>query len=90
MKAIVSRTVKPKDLINMKEIQQSLLTASGISEKAKKYLEEKDKIKAITGLIENFLEPSGRYFIDELVYRFLLTKGDTLGGIYQESCWCSR
>ena len=81
LKAIASKTVKPKDLINMKEIQQSLLTASGISEKAKKYLEEKDKIKAITGLIENFLEPSGRYFIDELVYRFLLTKGDTLGGI---------
>jgi hypothetical protein len=31
-------------------------------------------------LIDKFLEPSGKDFIDELVYRFLLTKGDTLGG----------
>ena len=81
LKAIASKATKPKELIEIKEIQQSLLTASGISEKAKNHLKEKDKIKAINGLIENFLEPSGRYFIDELVYRFLLTKGDTLGGI---------
>ncbi|MDM8555684.1 AvaI/BsoBI family type II restriction endonuclease [Desulfococcaceae bacterium HSG7] len=26
------------------------------------------------------LEPSGKDFIDELIYRFLLTKGDSLGG----------
>ena len=81
LKVIASKATKPKELIEIKEIQQSLLTASGISEKAKNHLKEEDKIKAIIGLIENFLEPSGRYFIDELVYRFLLTKGDTLGGI---------
>ena len=27
-----------------------------------------------------FLEPAGKDFIDELVYRFLLTRGDSLGG----------
>lgn len=57
-----------------------MLTASGISEKAKKYLQEHDRKRAINGLIENFLEPSGKAFVDELVYRFLLTKGDSLGG----------
>ena len=81
LKVIASKAKKPKELIEIKEIQKSLLTACGISEKAKNYLEEKDKTKAIIGLIENFLEPAGRYFIDELVYRFLLTKGDTLGGV---------
>ncbi len=81
LKAIASKAMSPKELIEIKEIQQSLLTASGISEKAKNHLKTKDKIKAITDLIENFLEPAGRCFIDELVYRFLLTKGDTLGGI---------
>ncbi len=66
--------------MNIKEIQNSLLTASGISDKAKNYLQDQDKQQALIGLIENFLEPAGKYFIDELVYRFLLTKGDTLGG----------
>ena len=81
LKVIASKAKKPKEFIKIKEIQKSLLTACGISEKAKNYLEEKDKIKAIISLIENFLEPAGRCFIDELVYRFLLTKGDTLGGV---------
>jgi type II restriction enzyme len=27
-----------------------------------------------------FLEPAGQHFVEELVYRFLLTRGDTLGG----------
>ncbi|GIK56099.1 MAG: hypothetical protein BroJett015_17620 [Chloroflexota bacterium] len=35
---------------------------------------------AIRGLIDNFLEPAGLDFVDELVYRFLLTRGDSLGG----------
>lgn len=30
--------------------------------------------------IEEFLEPAGKNFADELVYRYLLTKGDALGG----------
>jgi hypothetical protein len=43
-------------------------------------LEASDKKEAITGLIENFLEPAGGNFVEELVFRFLLTRGDTLGG----------
>ena len=62
------------------EIQDSLLTAAGISDKAKTHLQEEDKQEAIKGLIENFLEPAGQSFVDELVYRFLLTRGDSLGG----------
>ena len=83
LKSIASKAVKPKDLMEMAEIHQSLLTASGISEKAKNHLEKKDEINVINELIKNFLEPAGKYFIDELIYRFLLTKGDTLGGIIE-------
>src|SRR5207253_3070915 len=36
--------------------------------------------EAIQGLIANFLEPAGDNFVEELVYRFLITRGDTLGG----------
>ena len=80
LKVFASRAQTAKELLQINEIQNSLLTAAGISEKAKKHLREDDKREAIKGLIENFLEPSGTLFIDELIYRFLLTRGDSLGG----------
>jgi type II restriction enzyme len=80
LKAIAGKAKNPKDLLNFDEIEISLLTASGISDKAKNHLRDEDKREAIIGLIENFLEPSGESFVDELVYRFLLTRGDSLGG----------
>lgn len=67
--------------MNLTDIYPSLLTASGLSEKALGHLSDNDKTESITNLIEKFLEPAGNDFIDELVYRFLLTKGDALGGI---------
>jgi len=80
LKIEASKAHNPTDLLDIKSIKQALLTASGVSEKASRHLTEINKTEAIRGLIENFLEPAGKDFIDELVYRFLLTKGDTLGG----------
>jgi type II restriction enzyme len=51
-----------------------------VSEKAAGHLQETDKDEAIAGLIGKFLEPAGSNFVEELVFRFLLTRGDTLGG----------
>lgn len=80
LKAEALKAQNPQQLLTITSIRSSLLTAAGISEKAEKHLQEEDKIKAMKGLIENFLEPSGNDFAEELVYRFLLTKGDKLGG----------
>lgn len=80
LKNAAAKARKPSDLIKIKEIQTALLTAAGVSDKALKHLLPEDKTEAIAGLIENFLEPSGADFVEELVYRFLLTRGDTLGG----------
>ena len=80
LKEVIAASVKsPEDLLNIDKIRDSLITAAGISDKAKGYFREEDKIEAITEFIERFLEPSEN-FIDELIYRFLLTKGDALGG----------
>jgi type II restriction enzyme len=79
-KVLASRAKTAKDLLDISEIQPALLTAAGLSDKAVNYFNEEDKKKAILGLIENFLEPAGKYFIDEVVYRYLLIKGDSLGG----------
>ncbi len=80
LKVFALKAKTPKELLRINEIQNSLLTAAGISDKAKNHLHEGDKKETIEGLIENFLKPSGKSFVDELVYRFLLTRGDSLGG----------
>ncbi len=80
LKIIALTANKPSELIKIKDIQSALLTAAGISDKAVGHLQEQDKLDAIQGLIQKFLEPSGENFVEELVYRFLLTRGDTLGG----------
>ncbi|MDI6736646.1 MAG: AvaI/BsoBI family type II restriction endonuclease, partial [bacterium] len=81
LKVFALKAKTPKELLRISEIQNSLVAAAGISDKAKNHLQEGDKKEAIKGFIKNFLEPSGKSFVDELVYRFLLTRGDSLGGI---------
>jgi type II restriction enzyme len=81
LKIEASKANTAKDLLSIKTIELPLLSASGLSDKAKSHLTEKDCQKIIERFIEEFLVPAGVSFIDELVYRFLLTKGDALGGI---------
>lgn len=80
LKVAASAASNPAALINIEGIQSALLTAAGVSDKATKYLQAEDKTTAILGLVENFLAPAGAGFVEELVFRFLLTRGDTLGG----------
>ena len=80
LKSIASQAKKPADLLNFKSIQPALLTASGVSDKAIKFLSAENKVEAIQNLIAKYLEPAGSAFVEELVFRFLLTRGDTLGG----------
>lgn len=80
LKVLASQAKNPVDLLKLVDIRPAILTAAGVSDKAANHLTDEDKTNAIRGLIENFLEPAGQDFIDELVYRFLLTRGDSLGG----------
>ena len=80
LKAAASKAKTPADLLKIAEIQSGLLTAAGVSDKATNHLQDSDKREAVSGLIKNFLEPAGANFVEELVFRFLLTRGDTLGG----------
>jgi type II restriction enzyme len=80
LKAIASTYKTPRDLAKDKRIFVPLSEAAGISTKASNYLESSDIEGIIKEFIENFLEASGENFVDELIYRFLLTKGDALGG----------
>lgn len=79
-KVLASRAKSADELLSMQEIRPALLTASGLSDKALKFFSENDKNRAIKELIDNFLKPAGQYFVDEAVYRYLLIRGDSLGG----------
>ena len=81
LQIIASEADEPADLLKINKIYGSLLTAAGLSDKALTHLTKKDQIKAVENLIDNFLKPAGEKFVEELVYRFLLTRGDTLGGM---------
>jgi hypothetical protein len=80
LKVAASSAATPADLVKIAGIQSALLTAAGVSDKAARHLQSEDKVAAVQGLIKNFLAPAGTNFIEELVFRFLLTRGDTLGG----------
>lgn len=70
----------PHDLLDMEDIRSGLLTASGISDKALKYLGAEDRDYLLSEFIKNFLVPVGKEFAEELAYRFLMIRGETLGG----------
>jgi len=70
----------PEKLLEVQDIRNGLIAASGISDKAASHLGEDGCIEAIKEFIKKFLIPAGNKFQEELVFRFLLTKGDALGG----------
>ena len=80
LKAAASAARTPVALLKIPDIQPGLLRAAGVSDKATNHLQDEDKREAIERLIKNFLEPAGANFVEELVFRLLLTRGDTLGG----------
>ena len=71
---------EPSELTEIQDIRSALISASGISDKASKHLREDGCNEAIEKFIKNFLIPAGKSFKEELIFRFLLTKGDSLGG----------
>lgn len=62
------------------DIQDSLTAASGISDKARKHLTAADIQSSLTQIIGSIATQNPLTWKEELVYRFLLTRGDTLGG----------
>jgi type II restriction enzyme len=70
----------PEVLLDIPDIRNGLIAASAISDKAASHLGNDGCSAAIKEFIEKFLIPSGDKFKEELVFRFLLTKGDALGG----------
>ena len=59
---------------------RTLATAMGFSDKAQRYFPDTELREAIKPVLDVITKNSGSDFRTELLYRFLLTRGDTLGG----------
>ncbi len=79
-KAVAAHTQCAEDLQNIAEIRTFLISAAGLSDKSLSYLDETDRTMAIEELIDKFLRPAGKTYLDEAIYRYLLVKGDAVGG----------
>jgi len=73
-------TKKPKDILKLTEEKAACYQAAGVSIKAKHYLSKQDLNDILLEFVKEFLEPAGSHYIEELIYRYLLTLGDALGG----------
>ncbi len=81
LKIVLEQSTKaPKDVLKLKEEKYGCYQAAGVSVKALSYLSEDDLNEILAEFIREFLEPAGKNYIDELIYRYLLTLGDALGG----------
>jgi type II restriction enzyme len=76
----IKKVLSPDKLLDTADIRNGLIAASGLSDKAAGHLGEEGCTTAIREFIQKFLVPSGDKFKEELIFRFLLTKGDSLGG----------
>lgn len=79
-KAMAAHTHTPEELLAIPKVRPFLISAAGLSDKSLTYLNEDDQTMAIQELIDKFLKPAGDAYIDEVTFRYLLIKGDTVGG----------
>lgn len=79
-KTMAALTKGPEDFLHMSQIRPFMLTAACLSDKSIQHLNNEDYTMVINELIDKFLKPAGAAYIDETIYRFLLTKGDAVGG----------
>jgi type II restriction enzyme len=76
----IKKIALPDKLLDVPDIRNGLIAAAGLSDKAASHLGDDGCTAAINEFIDKFLAPAGDKFKEELVFRFLLTKGDSLGG----------
>lgn len=79
-KALESAT-NVDDLLRIREFRAELVAAAGISDKARAHLSGDDLQLILRKTFGEIIAKGGDDFRDEILLRYLLTKGDALGGV---------
>lgn len=69
-----------EDLLASKNYRRDLASACGFSDKAMAQLTKVELNRAIKKVLTRIYRESGQNFRESILYRYLLTRGDTLGG----------
>lgn len=67
-------------LLEVAAFRDRLLAAAGFSDKAINHLSEEELTEALEKVFQTTFHKAGANFREEIFYRYLLTKGDALGG----------
>lgn len=73
-------TKRCDDILKLAELRSALLLAAGCSAKAQGNMDDDDKSRVLEEFVKRVLRPVGKKYIDEIVYRYLLSLGEQLGG----------
>jgi len=68
------------ELLALTDYRDDLIASCGFSDKAKSKLTQEELTVAMKKVLREVLKFSGDGFKDEIIFRYLLTKGDALGG----------
>ncbi len=71
----------PQELLGFPEIRNDLVTAAGFSDKSTNYFSPSQLEDALLKVLQEIEQKAGPDWRTEIIYRFLLTRGDTLGGV---------
>ena len=77
---IIQETTVAEDILNMTDCREAFLEAAGYSQKTKSNLSDEDKDLLLKEFVEKILKSSGVKYADEIVYRYLMSLGEQLGG----------
>lgn len=69
-----------EELLESPKYRNDLASACGFSDKARSHLTEAELNGAIKKVLARIYKEAGSEFREDILYRYLLTKGDTLGG----------
>jgi hypothetical protein len=69
-----------EELLELKKFRKEILGAAGFSDKAVSHFTEEEIEESIRIVLDRVFNNEISVVRNELVYRYLLTKGDTLGG----------
>ncbi len=76
----LQKTKTIDDLLSLNEFKEELISASGFSDKGKARLTKKELDNSLKEVLKKIMAESNKEFREEILFRYLLTKGDTLGG----------
>ncbi|MBV9851674.1 MAG: hypothetical protein JO250_18550 [Armatimonadetes bacterium] len=76
----LQKVERVETLLDLPQFRDDLITAAGFSEKARGHLNKEELDEAVKRVFDTLFAQAGAAFREEILYRYLLTKGDALGG----------